>query len=188
MKITSKWSKELHVRSETENVGGKLPDIGTVKDVPNRMPLAQEIMPTIGNRDSWNQMLLNSEGSSKWHSEWEEISVGYKSVGGWASGMYKEQENPNQKGIKQPSQYIAQQSEQISERHVHRGQWAGWAAKSVYCSSRTQVKFFAPTWQLATICNSSPRESHTLFWPPWTLVSSKGCIDIHASKTTLFIR
>lgn len=45
---------------------------------------------------------------------------------------------------------------------------SGSVVKSIGCSSRTPFCLLAPTRQVTTICNSSPREFNTLFLTMWT--------------------
>lgn len=49
-------------------------------------------------------------------------------------------------------------------------------------SSRGPVCSLAPTWQLKSLCNSSPGGSNTLFQPPWGTVCTL-CTDIYQTKT-----
>ena len=50
---------------------------------------------------------------------------------------------------------------------------------------KCQVQFATSTWQLTTVCNSSPRGSDILFWPPW--IPGIHMVHRHTCKQNIYI-
>ena len=135
-KIKSRWIKDLNLRPQTiklllENTGETLGDIGVGKDVLNKTPNTQSIIPKI---DKWDYIRLRNSCMTKdteisvnrQPSEWENIFVSHASDKGLITRIYKEQKklfgkkmmNPIKRWEKELKRTLAKDDIQIARRHM----------------------------------------------------------------------
>ena len=99
-KLKSKWTKELHIKSETlkfieDTVGKTLEDMGTGQKFLNRMAMACAVRSRI---DKWDLIKLQSFCKTKdtvnrtklQPKDWKKIFTNHKSDRGLISNIYKE--------------------------------------------------------------------------------------------------